>query len=60
MKLVHAAGALMAEIDLVAETLDQAELTNALRTVRKATEQYRDVLSIYFGGSTELEEPPGS
>jgi len=58
VKLVHAAGALMAEIDLVAGTLDQAELTNALRTVRKATEQYRDVLSIYFGGSTELEDPP--
>ncbi len=58
VKLVHAAGALMAEIDLVAETLDQAELTNALRTVRKVTEQYRDVVSIYFGGSTELEDPP--
>ncbi|CAE7842405.1 unnamed protein product, partial [Symbiodinium sp. KB8] len=43
VKVIWASSAVMAEVDLVAEALDPAELGNALRVVRRTAEQYRDV-----------------
>jgi hypothetical protein len=57
VKVIWASGAVMAEVDLVAESLDVAELGNALRVVRDTVERYRDVLNIYFGSSTHEPEP---
>lgn len=51
VKVIWAANAVMAEVDLVAEALDLAELSNALHTVRRTAENYRDVLSAYYGSS---------
>jgi len=51
IKVMWAAGAVMAEIDLVAEALDEAELANALQVVRRTAEEYRHVLGAFFGGA---------
>ncbi|MBT6444071.1 MAG: hypothetical protein HOK58_03680, partial [Acidimicrobiaceae bacterium] len=53
VKVLWASGAVMAEVDLVAEALELAELGNALHVVRNTAERYNDVLSAYFGASTE-------
>ena len=56
VKVLWASGAVMAEVDLVAEALDLAELGNALHVVRHTAERYNDVLSAYFGASTNEPE----
>ena len=43
-----AAQAIMAEVDLVADTLDLAELGTALESVRIAADRYHDMLSAFF------------
>lgn len=53
VKVLWASGAVMAEGDLVAEALELAEPGNALHVVRNTAERYNDVLSAYFGASTE-------
>lgn len=53
VKVLWASGSVMAEVDLVAETLDRSELTNALEVVRRTAERYRDVLSAYFGTASD-------
>jgi hypothetical protein len=54
VKMMYAAGAIMAEVDLVAEDLGQAELVNALQVVRTTSENYRHVLSSFFGSPEQL------
>lgn len=55
VKLVHAAGAVMVEIDLVAESLDLPELHNALDTVRHTAHTYRDLLASFFSSTLAPE-----
>ena len=56
IKVLWASGAVMAEVDLVAESLDLAELANALQVVRHTAERYHDILSAYFGAATSEPE----
>jgi hypothetical protein len=56
IKVLLADGAVMAEVDLVAETLDLPELGNALRVVRHTAERYHDVLSAYFGPTVDEQD----
>jgi hypothetical protein len=51
VKVIWATGAVMAEHDLVAETLDLAELANAVQKVSSIADRYRDVLSAFFGSA---------
>jgi hypothetical protein len=48
VKVVWASQAIMAEVDLVADTLDLAELGTALESVRIAADRYHDMLSAFF------------
>ena len=48
VKVVWASQAIMAEVDLVADTLDLAELGTALESVRLAADRYHDMLSAFF------------
>lgn len=52
VKMLYAAGAVMAEVDVVAETMGMVELSNALHVVRETSENYQGMLSSFFG-STE-------
>lgn len=56
VKVIWAAGAVMAEVDLVAESLDLAELGNALQVVRDTSEKYRQVLAAFFGSPSDEQE----
>lgn len=57
VKVLRASGAVMAEVDLVAESLDLAALGNALQVVRRTADRYRDVLSAYFATPPSGQEP---
>jgi len=48
VKVIWADGAIMAEVDIVAEELDQSELSNALIVVQDTAERYRTVLEAFF------------
>lgn len=52
VKVIWASGAVMAEVDIVAESLDMAELANALQVVHETADRYRGVLGAFFGAST--------
>ena len=54
VKVLWAGDAVMAEVDLVAESLDLAELANALMVVRATAEKYQGVLSAFFAGPDEI------
>lgn len=56
VKVLWAAGAVMAEVDVVAETLDLVELGNALQVVRRTADRYHSVLNSYFGSAPH--DPP--
>jgi len=56
VKVIYASDAMMTEVDLVAETLDQAELTNALWTVRRTGERYQGLLSAFFTPADPTDE----
>jgi hypothetical protein len=49
VKVLHADDAVMAEIELVAETLDLPELANAVLRVDQTTSRYRTLLEAFFG-----------
>jgi len=53
VKMIYAAGAVMAEVDVVAETMGMAELSNALRVVRGTSENYQGILSSFFGSTPQ-------
>jgi hypothetical protein len=53
VKVLWAAGAVMAEVDLVAGALDPVELANALEVVRHTADRYHGMLSAFFAA------PPG-
>jgi hypothetical protein len=48
VKVMWASDAIMAETDIVAESLDLAELANALTVVQETVDRYIDLLSVYF------------
>ena len=54
VKVLWAGDAVMVEVDLVAESLDLAELANALMVVRATAEKYQGVLSAFFAGPDEI------
>jgi hypothetical protein len=56
IKVLWASGAVMAEVDLVAQTLTLPEFANAVHVVRRTAERHRDILISYFG--TPLDEAP--
>ena len=49
VKVMWADDAIMAETDIVAESLDLAELANALTVVQETADRYIGILSAYFG-----------
>lgn len=49
VKVIWADGAVMAETDIVADSLDLSELANAVIVVSQTADRYRDVLSAFFG-----------
>jgi hypothetical protein len=53
VKVLWAADAVMAEVDLVLSTMEIATLGNALELVRRATERYHGVLSAFFTEASE-------
>ena len=53
VKVIWAAQAVMAEIDIVAESLDMAELANAIEVVRATAARYRALLGVYFATPAE-------
>ena len=51
VKAIWVEGAIMAEADIVAESLDMSELANAVTVVQEMADRYRAVLSVFFGSS---------
>ncbi len=51
VKAIWVEGAIMAEADIVAESLDMSELANAVTVVQGMADRYRAVLSAFFGVS---------
>lgn len=56
VKVMWASDSIMAETDIVAESLDLAELANAVTVVQETVDRYIDVLSLYFGGDEAIDE----
>ena len=55
VKVMWVEGAIMAETDIVAESLDLTELGNALTVVQETADRYRGMLSSFFSGSESAE-----
>ena len=49
VKVLWAGRAVMAEVDLVAGTLDPAEIANALEVVRHTADRFHGILAAFFG-----------